>query len=63
MHQPSFPVIWKKEQLHIAGGGGSATHVVLYDLLDAGHREDEDERHQSGVATGRRHVGDLLVRR
>lgn len=38
----------------------AATHVVLYDLFDSSHCQDEDERYQCGVATRRGHIGDLL---
>lgn len=36
------------------------THIVLYDLFNPGHSEDEDERNQCGVATGRWYIRDLL---
>lgn len=29
------------------------THIVLYDLFDPGHCENEDKRDERGVATGR----------
>lgn len=38
------------------------THIVLYDLLDPGYGEDEDEWDQRGVATGRRYIRDLLMK-
>lgn len=38
------------------------THIVLYDLLDPSHCQDEDEWDQCGVATGRRYIRDLLMR-
>lgn len=39
-----------------------STHIVLYDLFDPSHSEDEDERDQRGVATGRWYIRDLLKR-
>lgn len=38
------------------------THIVLYDLFNPGHSEDEDEWDQRGVAAGRRYIRDLLKR-
>lgn len=38
------------------------THIVLYDLFDPSHCENEDKRDERGVATGRWHIGDLLMR-
>lgn len=43
-------------------GWRCATHIVLDDLFDTSHCQDEDERDQRGVATGRWYIGDLLTR-
>lgn len=52
----------KSSDLRPRSGRCCGTHVVLYDLLDPSHCQDEDERDQCGVATGWRYVRDLLTR-
>lgn len=42
----------KSSNLCPRSGRCCGTHVVLYDLLDPSHCQDEDERDQCGVATG-----------
>lgn len=38
----------------------SQSHQILNDLLDSSHHQDKQQRHQSGPATGGRHIWDLL---
>lgn len=39
------------------------TYQIFNDLLDSGHDQDEEKRHQGGPATSGRHIGDLLRER
>lgn len=38
----------------------SLSYQIFNDLLDGGHHQDEEKRHQGGPATSGRHIGDLL---
>lgn len=57
-----FSPYFKSFHLHPWSTQWWDTHVILYDLFDPGHSEDEDEWDQCGVATGRWYIRDLLQR-